>query len=135
MCPQTRENFEAPDAGGRIWRRCMRSRALRESSAWWFESTRAHTRAHGNAPRSDRWAAADKDRSALIAGSPSHDGLPSTGLNRRGDPIGGKTHPVHALVCDRRALGRYRAWLETDIYPMDRGVRGPQGISFHRRSV
>jgi hypothetical protein len=29
----------------------------------------------------------------------------------------GKTHPLRALLCDqraqRRALGRYRAWLET----------------------
>jgi 2,4-dienoyl-CoA reductase-like NADH-dependent reductase (Old Yellow Enzyme family) len=35
----------------------------------------------------------------------------------RGKEPTGKTHPVHALVCDqraqRRALGRYRAWLET----------------------
>jgi 2,4-dienoyl-CoA reductase-like NADH-dependent reductase (Old Yellow Enzyme family) len=35
----------------------------------------------------------------------------------RGKEPSGKTHPVHALVCDpraqRRALGRYRAWLET----------------------
>jgi 2,4-dienoyl-CoA reductase-like NADH-dependent reductase (Old Yellow Enzyme family) len=35
----------------------------------------------------------------------------------RGKHPTGKTHPVHALVCDqraqRRALGRYRAWLET----------------------
>ncbi|HWX97754.1 MAG TPA: NADH:flavin oxidoreductase/NADH oxidase family protein [Solirubrobacteraceae bacterium] len=34
----------------------------------------------------------------------------------RGKEPTGKTHPVHALVCDqraqRRALGRYRAWLE-----------------------
>jgi 2,4-dienoyl-CoA reductase-like NADH-dependent reductase (Old Yellow Enzyme family) len=35
----------------------------------------------------------------------------------RGRQPTGKTHPLHALVCDqrvqRRALGRYRAWLET----------------------
>jgi 2,4-dienoyl-CoA reductase-like NADH-dependent reductase (Old Yellow Enzyme family) len=35
----------------------------------------------------------------------------------RGKQPTGKTHPVHALVCDRRAqrraLSRYRAWLET----------------------
>jgi 2,4-dienoyl-CoA reductase-like NADH-dependent reductase (Old Yellow Enzyme family) len=35
----------------------------------------------------------------------------------RGKEPTGKTHPVHALVCDqraqRRALGRYRAWLAT----------------------
>ncbi|HMJ73998.1 MAG TPA: NADH:flavin oxidoreductase/NADH oxidase family protein [Solirubrobacterales bacterium] len=35
----------------------------------------------------------------------------------RGKDPAGKTHPLHALVCDRRAqrraLGRYRAWLET----------------------
>jgi 2,4-dienoyl-CoA reductase-like NADH-dependent reductase (Old Yellow Enzyme family) len=35
----------------------------------------------------------------------------------RGKEPSGKTHPVHALACDqraqRRALGRYRAWLET----------------------
>jgi 2,4-dienoyl-CoA reductase-like NADH-dependent reductase (Old Yellow Enzyme family) len=35
----------------------------------------------------------------------------------RGKEPTGKTHPVHALVCDqraqRRALGRYSAWLET----------------------
>jgi 2,4-dienoyl-CoA reductase-like NADH-dependent reductase (Old Yellow Enzyme family) len=35
----------------------------------------------------------------------------------RGKPPTGKTHPVHALMCDqrsqRRALGRYRTWLET----------------------
>ena len=35
----------------------------------------------------------------------------------RGKHPTGKTHPVHALVCDqrtqRRALRRYRAWLET----------------------
>jgi 2,4-dienoyl-CoA reductase-like NADH-dependent reductase (Old Yellow Enzyme family) len=34
----------------------------------------------------------------------------------RGKDPSGKTHPLHALVCDqrvqRRALGRYRAWLE-----------------------
>jgi 2,4-dienoyl-CoA reductase-like NADH-dependent reductase (Old Yellow Enzyme family) len=34
----------------------------------------------------------------------------------RGKHPTGKTHPVHALICDqrsqRRALGRYRAWLE-----------------------
>jgi 2,4-dienoyl-CoA reductase-like NADH-dependent reductase (Old Yellow Enzyme family) len=37
-------------------------------------------------------------------------------ITRGKDPTG-KTHPLHALVCDRRAqrraLGRYRAWLET----------------------
>ncbi|HWG60766.1 MAG TPA: NADH:flavin oxidoreductase/NADH oxidase family protein [Streptosporangiaceae bacterium] len=37
-------------------------------------------------------------------------------ITRGQDPTG-KTHPVYALVCDqrteRRALGRYRAWLET----------------------
>jgi 2,4-dienoyl-CoA reductase-like NADH-dependent reductase (Old Yellow Enzyme family) len=37
-------------------------------------------------------------------------------ITRGKDPTG-RTHPVHALVCDqraqRRALGRYRAWLET----------------------
>jgi hypothetical protein len=37
-------------------------------------------------------------------------------ITRRKDPTG-KTHPLYALVCDqrvqRRALGRYRAWLET----------------------
>jgi 2,4-dienoyl-CoA reductase-like NADH-dependent reductase (Old Yellow Enzyme family) len=35
----------------------------------------------------------------------------------RGKHPTGRTHPVHALVCDqraqRRALGRYRAWLQT----------------------
>jgi 2,4-dienoyl-CoA reductase-like NADH-dependent reductase (Old Yellow Enzyme family) len=35
----------------------------------------------------------------------------------RGDEPTGRTHPLHALVCDqrsqRRALGQYRAWLET----------------------
>jgi 2,4-dienoyl-CoA reductase-like NADH-dependent reductase (Old Yellow Enzyme family) len=35
----------------------------------------------------------------------------------RGKEPTGRTHPVHAFVCDqraqRRALGRYRAWLET----------------------
>jgi 2,4-dienoyl-CoA reductase-like NADH-dependent reductase (Old Yellow Enzyme family) len=35
----------------------------------------------------------------------------------RGQAPTGRTHPLHALVCDqrrqRRALGRYRAWLET----------------------
>jgi tRNA-dihydrouridine synthase len=35
----------------------------------------------------------------------------------RGKPPNGKTHPVHALVCDqraqRRALRRYRTWLES----------------------
>jgi 2,4-dienoyl-CoA reductase-like NADH-dependent reductase (Old Yellow Enzyme family) len=35
----------------------------------------------------------------------------------RGKDPSGKTHPLHALACDqraqRRALGRYRAWLET----------------------
>jgi 2,4-dienoyl-CoA reductase-like NADH-dependent reductase (Old Yellow Enzyme family) len=34
----------------------------------------------------------------------------------RGDEPTGRTHPLHALVCDqrsqRRALGQYRAWLE-----------------------
>jgi 2,4-dienoyl-CoA reductase-like NADH-dependent reductase (Old Yellow Enzyme family) len=37
-------------------------------------------------------------------------------ITRRKDPTG-KTHPVYALVCDqraqRRALGRYREWLQT----------------------
>ena len=37
-------------------------------------------------------------------------------ITRGQDPTG-KTHPLYALVCDqrtqRRALGRYRAWLET----------------------
>jgi 2,4-dienoyl-CoA reductase-like NADH-dependent reductase (Old Yellow Enzyme family) len=37
-------------------------------------------------------------------------------ITRGADPTG-RTHPLHALVCDqrsqRRALGRYRAWLET----------------------
>lgn len=36
----------------------------------------------------------------------------------RGRRSTGKTHPLYALVCDqraqRRALGRYRAWLETE---------------------
>jgi 2,4-dienoyl-CoA reductase-like NADH-dependent reductase (Old Yellow Enzyme family) len=37
----------------------------------------------------------------------------------RGKQPTGKVHPVHALVCDqrtkRRALGRYRAWLEARV--------------------
>jgi 2,4-dienoyl-CoA reductase-like NADH-dependent reductase (Old Yellow Enzyme family) len=37
----------------------------------------------------------------------------------RGKKPTGRTHPVHAFVCDqraqRRALGRYRAWLETRL--------------------
>jgi hypothetical protein len=37
-------------------------------------------------------------------------------ITRGKDPTG-KTHPLYALACDRRAqrraLGRYRAWLET----------------------
>lgn len=36
-------------------------------------------------------------------------------ITRRKDPTG-KTHPLYALICDqrvqRRALGRYRAWLQ-----------------------
>jgi hypothetical protein len=37
----------------------------------------------------------------------------------RGKQPTGKIHPVHALVCDqrtkRRALRRYRAWLEARV--------------------
>lgn len=50
----------------------------------------------------------------------------------RGKRPTGKTHPVHALICDqraqRRALGRYRTWLETRKQaPTDRVAASQSG--------
>jgi hypothetical protein len=81
-------------------------------SAWIVPVTRSATTDGLERPRQVTWS----DRTLASAASMALVRRQMRRITRGQDPTG-KTHPVNALVCDqrtqRRALGRYREWLET----------------------